>query len=788
MERPRPARRRLLPAAAATWGTALLATLAPDAAGLTAMTLWGLAILTVITAVARGRSRAGAGRPAGRTAALIALALVASAAAASHVAVAQPARVAAEELAVGGGRALAIEATVSGKVEHRPTGEWVFDAVASRVKTGDRERAVRLEIAVRVQPDEVDRPDALDVGATVELRGTARAAPRGDRAVLTVIPSRGVEVVEEPRGVMAVASQLRRGLLAATAGLPEPAAGLVPGLAVGDTSAVTAELDAAMKESSLSHLTAVSGANCAIVVGIAFGAVAAAGGSRRSRVGAGLIALGGFVLLVTPEPSVVRAGAMAAIAMLGLLLGRTGAGLALLCLAVILLLVTDPWLAGSLGFALSAVATASLLLFARPLADGLTRWMPRALALALSVPTAAQLACGPLLVSIAPVVPLYGVLANLLAAPAAPVATVLGLAACLSAPLPWLQSGLTALAWLPAAWIAGTAHTVSRLPGDQVPWPEGPLGVAALAVVGLAVGTVVAAPRMRTQAMRAGAALLLAVVVGIVGGSAALGSIAGRWTLPADWSVIACDVGQGDAVLIRSAGAVALIDTGPDPEPLRRCLSRVGLDRIDLLVLTHWDLDHVGGVQALEGRVGTVVHGPIGSAADERLRAELEAGGARTALAHRGMGGTLGAATWTVLWPLAHSRGFPAGNDASVVVDIRGGGVPTALFLGDLSASPQAAVAASDALDPPYDLVKVAHHGSADQDLGLYERAAPATALVTVGAGNAYGHPRDEILAPLRDIGAHIARTDREGLIALWRTDAGVQVWRERESGVPPAG
>jgi competence protein ComEC len=89
---------------------------------------------------------------------------------------------------------------------------------------------------------------------------------------------------------------------------------------------VSPELDAAMKESSLSHLTAVSGANCAIVVGLAFGAVAAGGGSRRARITGGVVALAAFVVLVTPEPSVVRAAVMAHIAMLGVLLGRTGAG------------------------------------------------------------------------------------------------------------------------------------------------------------------------------------------------------------------------------------------------------------------------------------------------------------------------------------------------------------------------------------------------------------------------------------------------------------------------------
>ena len=719
---------------------------------------------------------------------IVLLALAASAAAASHVALAQPARAEAEGFALSGGRAVSIEATVIGKVEHRPTGEWVFDALATRVTTGEVGDPVLFDIAVRVQPSRVDRPDLLDVGARVEVRGTARAAPTGDRAVLTVAASRSLRVVAGARGLLAVAADLRRDLVDSTAGLPDPGAGLIPGLAVGDTSAVAGELDAAMKESSLSHLTAVSGANCAIVVGLAFGAVAAAGGSRGARVTAGMVALAGFVLLVTPEPSVVRAGTMAAIAMLGVLLGRTGAGLALLCLAVTILLACDPWLAGSLGFALSAAATASLLLFARPLADGLAGRMPRALAVALSVPLAAQLACGPLLVLITPTLPLYGVVANLLAAPAAPVATIVGLAACLASPLPWVQSGLTAIAWLPGSWIAGTAHTFSALPGDQVPWLEGGVGVAALAVVSLAIGTVVAKPSMRTRPLRIAAGLLLAIVVGIVGGGAALASIVGRWTLPEQWSVLACDVGQGDAVIVRSAGAVALIDTGPDPESLERCLTRVGVDRIDLLVLTHFDLDHVGGVAALAGRVTTIVHGPTGSADDVRLRAALEEEGAGTVLARPGMHGTLGTATWRVLWPPAESRAFPAGNDASVVIDIRGAGLPSSLFLGDLSASPQAALAASGALDPPYDLVKVAHHGSADQHTRLYALADPATALVTVGADNTYGHPRAEILGPLEDLGATIARTDVQGLIALWRTDAGVKVWRERGNDVAPAG
>lgn len=814
MNVPRSRHLRLLPVAGGSWAVALVTTFLPDAAVFVALALWAL-VLGLLLRIAGSRRPRGTERrrATGHRAVIGLLAIAAAAAAASHVALAQSARAEAERFALGGGRSVIVEATVVGKIEVRATGEWAFDAVATRLITGPVRDAVRFDIAVRVPPNEVDRSDLLDVGADVVLRGTARTARAGERAVLAVTASRGLSVRSPPQGILAVAGELRRGLIASSSGLPPPGAGLIPGLAVGDTSTVTPELDAAMKQSSLSHLTAVSGANCAIVVGLAFGAVAAAGGSRRARVAGGVAALVGFVLLVTPEPSVVRAAAMALIAMMGVLLGRTGAGVSVLSLAVAVLLVADPWLAGSLGFALSALATGSLLLFARPLATGLARRMPRALALALSVPLAAQLACGPLLVIIAPTVPLYGVAANLLAAPAAPVATIVGLAACLAAPLPWVQSGLTAIAWLPAAWIAGTAQTFSALPGDQVPWLEGWPGAAALAVVGGAIGAVIVIPRIavppesatserpappvrmrpartslpRAQQVRRASGLLLALVVGIVAGSTALTTIAGRFTLPEAWSVLACDVGQGDAVLLRSAGAIALIDTGPDPDLLTRCLDRVGVDRIDLLVLTHFDLDHAGGVAAVVGRVATALHGPVGTPAGARVLADLEHGGARALPAHAGTAGTLGGSTWRVMWPPRETRAYPPGNDVSIVMDVRGGGMPTSLFLGDLSASPQASLAASGRLDPPYDLVKIAHHGSADQDAGLYEMLHPALALITVGAENTYGHPRAETLAALTALGARIARTDRQGVIAVWRAGDAVSVWREREEEVVPA-
>ncbi|MFV0372685.1 ComEC/Rec2 family competence protein, partial [Microbacterium sp.] len=689
------------------------------------------------------------------------LACAVGAAAAAGVAVAAPDRAAvADRLASG---PVAEEVTVAGKVE-RYGRSWSFDA---------RLRDPAATPILVVLPDP---PARLDVGAIAEVAGSARAAEAGRREV-AVVEVHSTRVRQPPTGVLAAAADLRAGLAAVTRDLAQPGAGLIAGLAVGDTGGVEPNLEERMRTASLSHLTAVSGANCALVVGLAFGLSALAGARRGVRVVCALAALAGFTVLVTPEPSVVRAAAMAAIAMLGVLLGRVGAGLALLCTAVIIALLLDPWLSLSLGFALSVVATAALLVVADPLADGLGRYLPGPLALGVSVPLAAQLACAPLLVLITPVVSAYGVLANLLAASAAPAATVLGLAACLGAGIPVLGPGLAAVAWLPAAWIAATAQVFADLPGALLPWPAGLAGVAGLAVAGAAVVAVVVG-----RARRLAFAVLGAIVAALI----VVGPVAAWWDragVPERWSVAMCSVGQGDAVLIASAGQVALIDTGPDPDVLARCLTRFGVDRVDLLILTHFDRDHSGGVAAVRGAVGALLHGPVDDAHAAAVVDDLTAGGARPVPTVEGASGALGDARWRVLWPSADTE--TGGNDASVVVEVTGGGVPSAVFLGDLSAAPQQRLRAS--LAGPVEVVKVAHHGSGDQDPGLYAALAPAVALISVGE-NDYGHPRAETLDVLAGVGATIARTDRDGDIAVWRDGDSLRIWRSPPSVVVPGG
>ncbi|WP_294978151.1 ComEC/Rec2 family competence protein [uncultured Microbacterium sp.] len=758
-----------MPVAAGAWLTAGVVTGAPDAAASAAVLLWAIAFV-VLVALVRPRRWGGSG--VGRVAHVLAHAAIVvgvAAGVASHVAAALPARAAVAAAEVSGGRSLTVDVVAVGKIERGASG-WRFDAVLERLAYGDT--AITTPVPVLVRTGDV--PPGLDLGARVTVTGTAWTPEPGERAVLVIDASTTPTLTSTPTGVLALASLLRHGLIAVTAGLPEPGGGLIAGLAVGDTSQVSDGLDAAMKSSSLSHLTAVSGANCALVVGIAFAVAAVCRAGRAVRVAAGLGALVAFVILVSPEPSVVRAATMAAIAMLGLLLGRIGAGLSLLTASVVLLLLLDPWLSRSIGFALSVAATAALLVLAGPLADGLSRWMPRPLALAVSVPLAAQLACGPIIALISPQVSVVGVAANMLAAPAAPVGTVLGLIACLCAGIPLLGTGVAALAWVPAAWIAATATTLSALPGSAIWWPDGVGGFAALGLISVAVVILlVRSPRPA----RVAASAVIAVTIVIAAGAVPAAQIGLRARQPEAWAIAVCDVGQGDAIAIRAAGHIALVDTGPDSRALSGCLETLGVDRVDLLILTHFDHDHDGGTSAVAGRVDTVLHGPTAAPDDERTLTRLRDAGARLVRADAGMTGTLGDARWRVLWPQPRTE---AGNDGSVVLDIAGPSVPPMLMLGDLSAEGQRRLMATASLRPAYAVVKVSHHGSADQEPRLYRRVRATVALISVGE-NTYGHPRSETLAMLASVGARLARTDLEGLIMLWTEASTVRLWHERE-------
>lgn len=588
------------------------------------------------------------------------------------------------------------------------------------------------------------------------------------------------QVADEPVDIprfLEWTSGLRAILLQHTSALPGVGGQLVPGLVVGDTSRVSASLTAAMKTASLTHITAVSGANCAIVTLSIMAIAARLRCSRRWRLAIGSAALVAFVALVTPQPSVVRAAVMSVVVMLSLFCGRPGSGLPLLSVAAYSMLLWDPWWVIDFGFILSVLATVGLLVFSGPLTSSLGKWMPNLLAMAIAIPLSAQLLCQPALILLSPRIPLYGILANVLAAPAAPLATIVGLIALLLLPIfPWLADVFLWLCWLPAEWIGQCALLVSRLPVPFMPWLDGFLGM--LLACGASVGILWLCITQRKRARRflllGGAALGVLLVITL--GVSRLGALSNR---PTEWVIANCDVGQGDAFFIRSQDKFALVDTGKSFDAITKCMSELHITVIELLVLTHYDQDHVGAIAALYGRINHAIVGPADDSRGDKIVSELSRSGASVVRGIRGMSGALGEVRWSVLWPTPEHPTMQSGNPGSIAIQWTFTGGMTAIFLADLGEDAQRTLSADHVLSS-VDVVKVAHHGSADQSESLYRLLAPKLAMISVGKNNGYGHPTDKLLDILKRMGTMTTRTDEEGLVLVSEHGSALSVWTER--------
>jgi competence protein ComEC len=469
---------------------------------------------------------------------------------------------------------------------------------------------------------------------------------------------------------------------------------------------------------------------------------------------------------------------MAAVVLLALAMGRGRSAVPALAAAVLVLLLVDPALAVDPGFALSVLATGALVLLAPGWSDALRRrGAPRWAAEALAVPAAAFLATAPLIAGLNGQVSPVAVLANLLAVPAVAPATVLGVLAAVLSPLGALPAQACAWAAAPAVWwLVLVADRSAAVPGAVLGWPAGLPGAVLVGLLALAVLWFCRSPRGRV--------LLLAVALGLALVLVPTRVVPPGWP-PAGWTVVACDVGQGDAVVLATGrpGWVVLVDAGPDDGPVDACLDRLAVQGIALVVLSHLHADHVGGLTgALRDRpVGGVAVGPVREPAWALRNVADAAAGAGAPLVELVAGRRL---EWPglaidVVGP-RHPATFVDGDDGTAVNDgslVLRARTPagTVLLTGDVELAAQADLLASGA-DLRADVLKMPHHGSRYSLFPFLNAVAPRAVLVSVGAGNRYRHPDPGLVGGLERAGATVRRTDLAGDVAVVGSSADLEL------------
>jgi competence protein ComEC len=423
------------------------------------------------------------------------------------------------------------------------------------------------------------------------------------------------------------------------------------------------------------------------------------------------------------------------------------------------------------GFALSVLATAGILLLAPVWRDALMRWTPRWVAEAVSVPLAAQVACTPVVAALSGQVSLVAVGANLLAAPAVAPATVLGLAGgLLGLVLAPMGTAVAAPAAWSAEWIIAVARQGADVPTAAVDWGTGPVPLLLLTLACLAA--VPLAPRLLGRPGSALACTGLLVVVMLVR-PPTLG-----WP-PDGWVLAACDVGQGDGLVLRAGQhAAVVVDAGPDPVTMDACLDRLEVRSVPLVVLTHFHADHVDGLAGvLEGREVSDVEGSSLREPASGVRV-VESAGRDPDPAAYGATRRVGEVTLQTVWPrpgaASGTSDESAPNNASVVLVAEVAGVRF-LLTGDVEPSAQAALSRNLA-GLRVDVLKVPHHGSRHQDVDWLTSLGARVALVSVGRDNDYGHPAPDLLAALDAAGARVWRTDLAGDVVVVVTDGEVGV------------
>ncbi|MEN9881987.1 MAG: hypothetical protein RI916_414 [Actinomycetota bacterium] len=630
-------------------------------------------------------------------------------------------------------------ATITAEVVTDPsktsTGNYSFIARAVLVNNSSIHYKLRVPIRVMTSNQSVT---TLLPGQRFSAQGRIVASKEARVAALVVIKD-DIVIQTQPSRWASALGAIRLGLRSLSG--DGNAGALIPGMVLGDTSKQSAEFKNSMKRSGLTHLVAVSGANFALVSAFVLWMMQFLFARMKFRLSATAISLIAFIALVRPSPSVLRAAAMAAVLLVAQGTKRGRDSLPALGFAMAAVVIVDPWQARDAGFALSVLATAGLLLFAPVLIEKLSTHMPDKLAQALAPPIAAIVFCSPIIVALSGYLAPMSVIANLLAAPFVAPITIVGFIAALFSPLVPLLS--TVLIWFirfPAGAIALIAHWASSFP--VLTLRTGKIGF--LVVAGFTLGSWLFKKWFKHILV-----FTLIILISI--------TWLQRWP-GGDWQVANCDIGQGDSMVINLGNHQGIvIDVGPDAVAEDRCLKALGINEIPLLILSHFHADHVAGLP------GAIKNRAVGQVWVSVNAAPLvESAMAQSALS--------GVEMIKAVWPTLSATSFEEMpgegsqiNNSSIATLITSDAF--SIFAGGDLEPPVQQILVKDVF--PVDIYKVCHHGSRYQDLAFMSALHPRISIISVGAGNTYGHPAVQTLDALARLGSQVVRTDIDGAIAV---------------------
>ena len=645
-------------------------------------------------------------------------------------------------------------ATITAEVVTDPsktsTGNYSFIARAVLVNNSSIHYKLRVPIRVMTSKQSVT---TLLPGQRFSAQGRIVASKEARVAALVVIKD-DIEIQTQPSRWASALGAIRLGLRSLSG--DGNAGALIPGMVLGDTSKQSVEFKNSMRRSGLTHLVAVSGANFALVSAFVLWMMQFLFARMKFRLSATAISLIAFIALVRPSPSVLRAAAMAAVLLVAQGTKKGRDSLPALGFAIAAVVVVDPWQARDAGFALSVLATAGLLLFAPVLIEKLSIHLPGKLAQALAPPIAATVFCSPIIVALSGYLAPMSVIANLLAAPFVAPITIVGFIAALFSPFAPLIS--TVLIWFirfPAGAIALIAHWASSFP--VLTLQSGKIGF--LIIASFTLGSWLLKKWFKHIIV-----FTLVILISI--------TWLQRWP-GGDWQVANCDIGQGDSMVINLGNHQGIvIDVGPDAVAEDRCLKALGIREIPLLILSHFHADHVAGLTgAIKNRAVGQVWVSVNSAPlIESAKAQAALKGVEMIKAVRGMSARVGPLTIRVLWPTLSATSFeemPGDgsqiNNSSIATLITSDAF--SLFAGGDLEPPVQEILVKDV--GPVDIYKVCHHGSRYQDLAFMSALHPRISIISVGAGNTYGHPAVQTLEALARLGSEVLRTDIDGAIAV---------------------